>query len=138
MPNFTSDLKLVMWNSHSRDFYIPGGGPVGYLYPQIVVPTDRPKDFVCPREHIDHAVAFLQACSSVLLIGFSGRDDDIANLLAGVPTGSHFSIVSRNDGCAVFERIKDRAPGIASKSPVLSFHDNGFSAFLEGDHLEDC
>jgi hypothetical protein len=131
MPIFASELTLVMWNTHSRDFYIPGGGPPGYLYPQIVVPTDRTKKFVCPQDHTDRALAFLQECSTILLVGFSGRDDDIAKLLLRVPVGSHFVIVSKGDGRAVFERIKARAADFEARKPALSFHDKGFSTFLE-------
>lgn len=38
VPVFSSELLLVMWNTHSGDFYVPGGGSPGYLYPQLVVP----------------------------------------------------------------------------------------------------
>jgi hypothetical protein len=130
MPVFSSELRVVMWNRHSRGFYIPGGGPPGYLYPQLVVPTDRPKNFVCPEDQMDQARTFIQNCRRFLMIGFSGHDDDVVDLLQNVPSQSHLAIVSKGDARTIFYRISSRVPGLQSKEVVSSFHDDGFSKFV--------
>ena len=94
-----------MWNRHSRDFYVPGGRARGYLYPQLVVPTDQPKNFVCPREHIDQATMFIQDCQGFLVIGFSGRDEDVVGLLRNARNDARWVIVSCGDARSIFERL---------------------------------
>lgn len=130
-PVFAPELRVVMWNRHSQDFYIPGGGPPGYLYPQIVVPADRPKGFVCPEDHTDRARAFVEGCRDFLLIGFSARDDDVLDLLRSMPSRSRVRIVSGKDARAIFRRISSRIRSVKSKKLVVSFYSSGFSGFIE-------
>lgn len=108
MPIFSSELRFVMWNRHSHDFYIPGGGPPGYLYPQVVVPTDRPKSFVCPESHVEQARTFIQNCQKFLLIGFSGRDDNVVDLFREMPSHTRFAIVGKGDARKIHTRISTR------------------------------
>ena len=136
MPVFSSELRVVMWNRHSRGFYIPGGGPPGYLYPQLVVPTDRPKNFVCPEDQVDQARTFIQNCRRFLLIGFSGHDEDVVDLLQNVPSQSHLTIVSKGDARTIFYRISSRVPSLQSKGVVSSFHEDGFSKFVGSKTFE--
>jgi hypothetical protein len=131
VPVFSSELLLVMWNTHSGDFYVPGGGPPGYLYPQLVVPTDRPKDFVCPEAHLETARAFVKNCGHFLVIGFSGRDEHILDFLQGVPSNSCWWIVSRGDARAIYERFRCRIGSLKSGNAKVYFNDMGFSAFVE-------
>ena len=130
MPVFSSELRLVMWNRHSHDFYIPGGGPPGFLYPQVVVPTDRPKSVVCPRDHVDRARTFIQNCEHFLLIGFSGRDEDVVDLFQEIPSHSRFAIVSKGDARKIRTRMSSRVVNLKSKILTFSFHDIGFSKFV--------
>ena len=130
MPIFSSELKLVMWNRHSHDFYIPGGGPAGYLYPQLVVPTDKPKSFVCPKDHIDQAQAFIQSCQHFLIIGFSGRDDDVIGLMKEVPSHSRLVIISKGDARSISTRVSTGIIHCKNKKLLLSSHDIGFSRFV--------
>jgi len=140
MPEFCSEVTIVRRNPMSGDFYIPSipsEWPVGYLYPQVVVPTDKPKEFVCPKQHIDQVRAFLRNCGILLFIGFSGRDEHIVGLLRAIPRGSRLVIVSKVDARAVFDRMSVRLPGLKSKGLVVSFHNVGFSNFLESKAFED-
>jgi hypothetical protein len=130
MPTFSSELRLVMWNRHSHGFYIPGGGPPGYLYPQVVVPTDRSKSFVCPKDHIDQAQAFIQSCQHFLIIGFSGRDDDVIGLMKGIPSHSRLAIISKGDARAISARVRTAITHSKYKKVLLSSHDIGFSKFV--------
>jgi hypothetical protein len=136
MPVFSSELRVVMWNRHSNDFYIPGGGPPGYLYPQVVVPTDRPKTFVCPKDHVDQARTFVQNCGDFLLIGFSGRDEDVVDLLQAMPSHSQLAIVGKGDARTIFKRISSSVRSLKSKKLALSFHDIGFSKFVGNEAFE--
>jgi len=130
-PAFSPELLVVMWNRKSGDFYIPGGGPEGYLYPQIVVPTDRPKDFVCPESHLYAAREFVNHCGHFLVIGFSGRDEHILDFLEGVPGNSCWCIVSKGDTGEIVERLRGRIESLKSGNVKVSVNDMGFSAFVE-------
>lgn len=135
MPVFSPQLRLVMWNRHSRDFYIPGGGPRGYLYPQLVVPTDQPKNFVCPREHIDQAAMFVRDCQGFLVIGFSARDQDVVGLLQNVRNDADWLIVSCGDARSIFERLV-RSESVATSGPRPTFYDLGFAQFIDEGGLD--
>jgi hypothetical protein len=137
MPIFSSELQVVMWNRHSHDFYIPGGGPSGYLYPQLVVPTDRPKSFVCPQEHADQARAFVQNCQHFLIVGFSGRDQDVLGLLQEVPAGSQLVIVSKGDAKEIETRIGAAISASPAKKLTIHSHDIGFSRFVASSTLDN-
>jgi hypothetical protein len=119
-----------MWNRHSLDFYIPGGGPPGYLHPQVVVPTDRPKSFVCPENHVEQARTFIQNCQHFLLIGFGGRDEDVVDLFREMPSHSRLAIVSKGDARKIHTRMSSGVVNLKSKKLTVSFHDMGFSEFV--------
>ena len=136
MPVFSPQLRVVMWNRHSRDFYVPGGGARGYLYPQLIVPTDQPKNFVCPREHIDQATMFIQDCQGFLVIGFSGRDEDVVGLLRNARNDARWVIVSCGDARSIFERL-GRQGGSGTISGVDAiFYDMGFAKFVDDGTLD--
>ena len=52
------NASVVMWNRALGIYYRPSCPPGGYMYPQLVVPADNPKQFACPAAHIDAARAF--------------------------------------------------------------------------------
>jgi hypothetical protein len=132
---FSPELRVVMWNRHLHDFYSPGGGPPGYLYPQIVVPANGPKGFVCPGDHTDRAKAFIKNCQNFLLIGFSARDDDVLDLLHSMPGRSRVMIVSGKDARAIFKRVSSHVPSLKAKKLVVSFYSAGFSRFVESERF---
>ncbi len=136
MPVFSPDLRVAMWNRHSRDFYIPGGGPRGYLYPQVVVPTDKPKSFVCPESHEANARTFVRSCKRFLMIGFSGRDEDVVNLLCDAPAESCWTIVSGRDARATKRRVFRGLRISSSADTKWRLYDKGFARFV-GDKLFD-
>jgi hypothetical protein len=122
-PVFAPGLKVVRWNRHSHDFYIPRSNEGGYLYPEIVLPVDRPK-------------AFVATCDNFLLIGFSAHDDDILGLLKAIPARSRLIIVSRGDAREIFLRMCSVVPSLTAKQVVTSFYDDGFSAYVGSSHFE--
>lgn len=130
MPALSPKLQLIMWNRHSGDFYIPRGGPAGYLYPQIVLPTDQPKNFTCPETHSDQARTFARNCQHFLAIGFSGRDDDVIDLFQDAPGDSHWLIVSKGDARTIAGRIASRVEGLKLQTTRWACYDRGFATFV--------
>jgi hypothetical protein len=138
-PRFSqnAEVKLVMWNKHHLQYFVPGSTTDGYLYPQIVIPADQPKEFACPLYHIERAKAFVQDCDNFILIGFSGHDDDVASLLEVMPIGSRLMIVGHGSQNAqqTFNNICSAATGLTLKSLRSSFYNHGFSKFVESEEL---
>jgi hypothetical protein len=97
------------------------------LYPELVVPVEDPS----PKEHENQARGFVESCKTFLFIGFSGRDDDVLELLRRMPGSSRVIVVSNGDATEVFERIHARNPGVESKDVAVELHDEGFSHFIE-------
>jgi hypothetical protein len=140
-PHFSQDMEIKLvkpsW-PHPYDYYVPGSGIDGYLYPQIVIPADKPKEFACPNLHTEQAKAFLKGCTNFLFIGFSGHDDDIASLLGMMPRGSRLMIVGmgEQDAQGIFQTMCSRAPELVRKDLVPSFYNDGFSTFIESEAFE--
>jgi hypothetical protein len=122
-----------MWNRQSHNFYVPNSSSIeGYLYPQLVIPADNPKEFACPKSHIEEATMFLGDCSNLLLIGFSGRDKHIVQLLETLPDHSKLAIVGKGPGDAeqILNTMCLQLPQLKQKGLTLSFHNGGFSEFV--------
>ena len=67
----------------------------GHLhYPALAVPLEGKDVFVCPNEHVEFARRFLAGCTDFLVIGFSAKDDDVLDLLRGVPSVERLKVVS--------------------------------------------
>lgn len=134
-PQFASngDITLVMWNRSNHNFYVPNSSArEGYLYPQLVIPADNPKEFACPKSHIEDATMFLRDCSNFLLIGFSGRDEHIVRLLETMPNHSKLAIVGKGsrDAEQILNAMCFQMPNLKQKNLLLSFHNGGFSEFI--------
>lgn len=140
-PHFKTDEdpKLAFWARQKHYPYLPGATTEGYLYPQIAIPADNVKGFACPVSHIERAVGFIRECADFLLIGFSGNDQDVIQLLQMMPIGSRLTIVAngKQDAHGIFERICSHAPGLRHKSVLLSPSEYTFSQFLERGALDD-
>jgi hypothetical protein len=66
------------------------------LYPLLTAPL-RGKTFVCPEDHSEALRAFLADCHQFLVIGTSGLDEDLLEVLSECITGSahHVTYVGR-------------------------------------------
>lgn len=135
-PIFGGGIKVIRWNRHSRDFYVPGRSEEGYLYPEVVVPVEREKDFVCPSSHTGLADAFVRECGNFLLAGFSGRDEDVRRLLNRMPAQSRLTIVGRDDSHEIFGRMRSFDHGFETKDLSIAFWDEGFSAYIDSPEFE--
>jgi hypothetical protein len=135
-PVLSKDIVPVLWNRHSGDFYTPGGKPPGFLYPRIVVPTDEPKEFICPREQIEEAKRFIKTCDHFLFIGFSAQDEHIIELLREIPDRSLFIIVSAGDAVNIMERLESRIHSFGCNGHTTELHDQGFGTYIESSDFE--
>jgi hypothetical protein len=89
------------------------------------------KKFVCPKEHEEEARAFIESCQTFLAVGFSARDDDVLELLQGMPNSSRLIVVGNGDAAAIAERICCGNAAMRSKSVVTELHSSGFAAFVD-------
>jgi hypothetical protein len=80
-PVSVAESKSFGGTGISHDFYVPRNSEEGYFYPEVVVPVEREKVFVCPASHTALADEFVRQCGNFLLIGFSARDEDLLRLL---------------------------------------------------------
>ena len=117
---------------HPKGFYLAGVAE-RRLYPCMVVPVDNPKmkRFICPQEHEARAKEFVQGCTTFLMIGFSGRDNDVVELLEGMPPESRVILVGRGDVEAVFERMCLETHGLCRQKAAIELHNDGFASFIE-------
>lgn len=130
-PVLSKDLIPVMWSRWSGDFYTPGGNPPGFPYPRIIVPANEPKEFICPENQVQMAKRFMGECDHFLLIGFSGHDSHIVDLLKHIPDASRVVIVSGGDATEVLQRLRSRIETLVSGVKV-DLHDEGFGKYIEG------
>jgi hypothetical protein len=135
-PVFSGGVRVVRWNRHSHDFYVPRKSEEGYLYPEVVVPVEREKVFVCPASHTALADEFVRQCGNFLLIGFSARDEDLLKLLNGMPARSRVTIVGRGDSSEIFGRICSFDRSFETKELSTLFWDEGFSTYVDSSELE--
>ena len=100
------------------------------------MPTDNPKEFVCPGYQVEEAKHFIGKCDHFLLIGFSAHDEHIVELLQGIPEKSHVIIVSKDDATDILERMRSRIPTLNSEGQVIELHNEGFGFYIEGSAFE--
>jgi hypothetical protein len=102
-------------------------------YPAISVPVEGKYEFVCPMQHIDALKDFLASCHNYLLIGISGRDMDLIDLLrANIRKCATLGVVEDNprDAEEVAERFDVRVSQFA-RADVRKFYTEGFSEFTK-------
>lgn len=93
---------------HDAEDLWDGEGPV---YPALVVPIRGKFGFVCPEPHLEILRQTLRTCPNFLIIGSSGQDDDLMELLrAEVKVASSLGIVSQKNPRAVYERFLAGVP----------------------------
>jgi hypothetical protein len=106
----------------------------GYLYyPAIVVPVEGKYGFACPVSIVQRLERDLEDCSSVLIVGASGKDTDLIDLLArhlGRVLNYHF--VGRGTETPDAARRFNPAVAQLAQAPMSRIHDNGFTGFLAG------
>jgi hypothetical protein len=132
------DIRVL---ANHRTRWKESGTKVFLLYPAISVPVEGKYEFVCPGEHIDAPKDFLSSCHNYLLIGISGRDMDLIDLLrANIKKCVTLGIVEGNPRAAeeVAERFDASVPQFA-RAEIRKVYTNGFSEFtkVKGNSLDD-
>ncbi len=106
------------------------------LYPVMAMPLAGKYDHMCPEDHVDALKEFLGSCPNYLIIGVSGKDDDLLNLLfENVDRCEQAAIVGGAHVDEVYDRIAETFLQIRGAQRELR-HD-GFSSFITTVQLDD-
>ena len=112
-----------------------------YLYPRLTAPL-RGKTFSCPDGHTKRLQEFLAECHKFLIIGTSGLDDDLLELMGESTSGNGYvvSYVDKGDQPAkVRERFEGKVPSFRAtgpKSPQSKLFAGGSTSYLDTEALE--
>ncbi len=104
------------------------------MYPAITVPVEGKYEYACPPGHLQALKEFLAACGDFLIIGVSGQDEDLLDLLnENVKRCTHVMIVGHTGVEEVEARLVPRVEAFARLSRER--YEGGFSNFMMG-HLD--
>ncbi len=135
LENF-AHMPRVMPSMH-----IEVGGPgrfteeTYWLYPALTAPLagKGTEAVVCPAPHVDCLTRFLRDCTKFLVIGTSGLDQDVFDLLKSVRECTHLEFVGKGSLNEVVARFRENVPPFAI---VADTHAEGFRKFIESGGLE--
>jgi hypothetical protein len=111
-------------------------------YPALVVPVEGKYGFVCPPDHVERLREFLRECQNILVIGCSGRDEDLLDLLRDSMTGCEtFFLVDVGSQEAVEETYRRFLRAVPQFKQAWRrrtfFFADGFSQFIEDQGVEE-
>lgn len=107
------------------------------LYPALVVPVEGKYHYLCPDDHVDAAREIISRSENFLIIGSSGLDDDLIDLLRqSGNTAFTLCVVSRSDATDVLERFQ-QIPIFAQPPTKTRIGDRGFSQFIANGDLTE-
>jgi hypothetical protein len=112
----------------------------GAYYPALTVPVDGKYEINCPDSHVARAREFLAQCPNYLIIGTSGRDDDLLDMLkAARPGGGQMRVVGRAHEHTVetYERFKLALNPHSQREADVFWDDRGFSEFIDSGKLTE-
>lgn len=81
-----------MYSRSSYNRFYDGKTPI---YPAITVPIDGKYEYNCPPELLEETKKFLIDCHNYLIIGTSGNDQDLLDLLKQNASNGNIMFVSR-------------------------------------------
>lgn len=127
---FSGEVEFLGHFSHIED----------RQYPAVVVPVDGKYGFLCPPGHVTAVKSVLASCDNFLIIGMSGRDQDLLDLLQeSITTCTRLAVIGGEDTSSVLERfqkgINKFIGGTPQTVPPVVFSD-GFSKFLRSGMLD--
>ncbi|MCH6555896.1 MAG: hypothetical protein IH797_04710, partial [Chloroflexi bacterium] len=92
--------------------------------------------FVCPPEHVDALEGFLPSCQNYLVIGVSGRDQDLLDLLdTRVKKCAELMIVGGGDVADAARRFTTKVQFFGGRRAVTDA--GGFNRFIMNGTLEE-
>ncbi len=135
--DFSDEFLMVTMKNHNLKNI--ANDPV---YPAITVPVDG-KDSNCPKTHLQTAERFLKTCKNYLVIGTSGKDQDLMSLLEkNSPEAESFLVVGNTQKGATdthtnftlsVPQFKKNSQIYAEKDGLTSFtYDGTMYEFLKG------
>lgn len=133
LPLMLSD-KFLISNMKSYAIKYSERTPV---YPAITVPVDGKYEINCPPSHIQKAKEFLSDCNNYLIIGTSGRDQDLLDMLKENVKGGKVLIVGTSEESTnkIRENFMLNIPRYQSNTAIF-YHERGFSEFVESGKLD--
>ena len=128
-----SEIMVIDRVSHTFD----NQGANNWLYPILTAPLagKGQSDVVCPKSHRDYAQEFLRVCQRVLIIGTSGFDSDLLELMrksipANLPQFLHFVGQDKNPTEMALERFINEIDAFRIQKSVVSEFSDGFRNYL--------
>lgn len=112
-----------------------------YLYPRLTAPL-RGKTFSCPDGHTTRLVEFLSECHKFLIIGTSGLDEDLLELMGESTSGTSYFVSYVNKGDEperVRGRFEEKVRSFRNTRPKYSESElfaGGFTSYLDTEALE--
>lgn len=99
------------------------------IYPALSIPVEGKYEYVCPKSHVSALKEFLPSCPNYLIIGVSGKDDDLLDLLANhITQCERVTIVGGEDVAEVDARFSTKVPQFDSVERKL--YREGFNSFI--------
>ena len=107
------------------------------IYPAITVPVAGKYQINCPVSHEKRAKEFLSDCQNYLIIGTSGKDQDLLDLLKQNAKGGKALAIGRHEDSTnkTRENVMLAAPQFQFNFDVY-FHPRGFTQFIDSGELE--
>ncbi len=101
------------------------------MYPAMTIPVDNKYEFTCPLPHVEKLESFLKDCRNFLIIGVSGKDKDLIDLLKrNIPESSLVYLVGGKQVAESEQRFKENIPQF--QKVKWDKYDDGFSNFIIG------
>lgn len=110
------------------------------LYPAITIPVDGKYEINCPDEHKQKAEEFISECTNYLVIGTSGRDRDLLELLANnIKEEPRFMFVGRDDNNIALTRdnFVKNIKHLTEYNTAVYAEQSGFTGFIYHKGLDE-
>lgn len=126
--------KFSIWNRKSYAVKYAERTP---LYPAITVPVDGKYEINCPPSHVQKAEEFLSDCHNYLIIGTSGKDQDLLDMLKANVKSGRVMIVGTSEESTnkIRENFMLAIPQFQSSIGTF-YHARGFSEFVDSGELD--
>lgn len=106
-------------------------------FPAMVLPLNGKGDyfekkFICPKSHIEKAKQNLSVANKLLIIGWSGHDDHLFDLLKLTPPNSKIQVVNPYTDSYIEEQLVKNF-----QASNIQYVSQGFGDYLQTNLLED-
>lgn len=130
--NLTTDLEDDIVVDYS---YKERPGSSQPYYPVLTVPVDNKYEFNSPPDHIEKLKRFLSQCDNFLIIGVSGKDRDLLDLLKNNTTNVRLvTVVGGSNIQTTGERFKEGVPQF--RTAGWRHYNGGFTGYINTDGIE--